>query len=176
MTPQRKRRSKTEPKEWARGSCLCGAVEVEIGVPARWAWHDHSRESRVAHGAAYATYVGCWKSRFRIVKGEADIARYGAPAEKVEAGFSQAGATPKKGRVRSFCKRCGTPIAYERSDPNMVNVPRALFSGRTGREPLYHVGITELADWTWLGERLVPLKGFPGVFWTRAKPKRRDVL
>jgi len=156
---QTKRRTRTEPKEWALGSCLCGAVEVEIGVPARWAWHDHTRASRLAHGAAYATYVGCWRSRFRIAKGEDEIARYG-----------------EKGRLRSFCRRCGTPIAYERSDPNMVNVPRALFSGRTGREPLYHVGIAELADWTWLGDRLVPLKGFPGVFWTRAKPKRPEFL
>lgn len=58
----------------------------------------------------------------------------------------------------------------------MVNVPRALFAGRTGREPLYHVGIAELQEWTYLGERLVPLKGFPGVVWTRSRPKRREVL
>jgi hypothetical protein len=155
MAAPQNRRSRTGPKEWARGACLCGAIEIEIGVPARWAWHDHSQESRIAHGAAYATYVGCWRSRFRIARGETEIVRYG-----------------EEGRIRSFCRRCGTPIAYERSDPNMVNVPRALFAGRTGREPLYHIGIAELADWTWLGERLVPLKGFPGVFRTRAKPKR----
>ena len=36
----------------AAGQCLCGKVRIEIGVPARWAWHDHKRASRVAHGAA----------------------------------------------------------------------------------------------------------------------------
>jgi len=41
------------------GRCLCGAVELEIDFPAFWAWHDHSAASRRAHGAAYATYVGC---------------------------------------------------------------------------------------------------------------------
>ena len=75
---------------WIAGQCLCGNVEVEIGVPARWAWHDHSAASRRAHGAAYATYVGSYKSRFRVTKGEASIGRY----EDKEAG-----------RVRSFCKR-----------------------------------------------------------------------
>ena len=58
----------------AAGQCVCGAVRVEIGVPAFWAWHDHSRASRRAHGAAYATYVGCWRSRVRGLSPETDAA------------------------------------------------------------------------------------------------------
>jgi hypothetical protein len=163
VDPEKQPRSKRKSSDaWVPGQCLCGAVEVEIGFPARWAWHDHSASSRRAHGAAYATYVGAWKSRFRIVKGERAIARY-------EDKTSNA--------TRSFCKHCGTPIAYERRrSPQMVNVPRALFAARTGREPLYHLSIEDLQDWTYLGERLVPLKGFPGVVWTRPKKKRRDVF
>src|SRR3954453_13061516 len=60
----------------AQGQCLCGSVCFEIDVPARWAWHDHSAESRRAHGAAYATYDGSWRKRFRITKGEREIVRY----------------------------------------------------------------------------------------------------
>jgi hypothetical protein len=127
----------------AAGRCVCGAVEVEIGVPARWAWHDHAERSRRAHGAAYATYVGCWKSRFRIVEGEDHVTRFEDETQRT---------------VRSFCARCGTPIAYERaSSPQMVNVPRALFHERTGREPRYHMSLPEAADWTWRGEALKPL-------------------
>jgi hypothetical protein len=29
----------------------------------------------------------------------------------------------------------------------MVNIPRALFSDRTGRQPLYHIAIEELQEW-----------------------------
>ena len=29
-----------------KGQCLCGKVSFEIDVPARWAWHDHSKASR----------------------------------------------------------------------------------------------------------------------------------
>ena len=54
----------------AAGRCLCGSVGFEMDVPARWAWHDHSAASRRAHGAAYATYVGSWRKRLRITKGE----------------------------------------------------------------------------------------------------------
>ena len=140
----------------ARAKCLCGAVEIEIGVPARWAWHDHSAATRKAHGAAYATYVGAWRSKFRIVKGQKLVTRY-VNAE----------------RARSFCSRCGTPVAYERTDPQMINVPRALFEQGTGREPRYHVAIEELQPWAYKGERLVPLKGFPGVVWERPNRKKR---
>ena len=120
------------------GQCLCGGVGFEIDVPARWAWHDHSASSRRAHGAAYATYVGSWRKRFRITRGKAGIARFEDKAAKA---------------TRSFCKRCGTPLIYERArSPHMVNIPRALFSGRTGRQPLYHVASEELQEWTYAGE------------------------
>ena len=143
----------------ATGQCLCGKVGFEIDVPARGAWHDHSLSSRRAHGAAYATYVGSWRKRFRITRGKTAISRYEDKATNT---------------VRFFCAGCGTPIAYERPrSPHMVNIPRALFSDRTGRQPLYHIAIEELQEWTYAGAPLVPLKGFPGVVWQRAKKSKR---
>ena len=140
------------------GQCLCGEVRVEIDFPARWAWHDHSAATRHAHGAAYATYVGSWRSRFRIIGGTSSISR-----------FEDAAA----GTTRSFCARCGTPIAYERSrSPQMVNVPRALFKIRTGRQPRYHIAIEESPEWAYWGEALAPLRGFPGVLWDRSRRKK----
>jgi hypothetical protein len=146
----------------ASGRCACGVIEVEIGVPARWAWHDHSAASRLAHGAAYATYVGAYRSRFRIARGADQISRFEEPAT---------------GAVRSFCRRCGTPIAYERKGASeMVNVPRALFLSGTGREPRYHLSIHETPDWAYAGEKLSPLKGFPGVVWARPRRKTKVTL
>jgi hypothetical protein len=55
----------------------------------------------------------------------------------------------------------------------MINIPRALFAGRTGREPRYHLNIEELQDWTYTGKPLVPLKGHPGVVCERQKSARR---
>jgi hypothetical protein len=139
----------------AGGRCACGAVRFEIDVPAVWAWHDHSLAGRRAHGGAYATYVGSWRSRFRLLDGEAAITRY-----------------EQEGRARSFCARCGTPLFYERARaPKMVNIPRALFDDRTGREPRYHLSLGEAPEWAYAGEPLAPLKGYPGVMWER--PKRR---
>ena len=141
----------------AVAQCLCGDVRMEIEYPAFWAWHDHSRATRIAHGAAYATYVGTWRKRFRIIQGNSRIARY---------------EDRSTGSLRAFCKRCGTPLWYERKrSARMVNIPRALFQGRTGRQPLYHAHLDELQDWTYTGGPLVPLKGYPGIMWQR--PKRR---
>jgi hypothetical protein len=150
---------KKAPAATAAGECLCGGVHIEIGVPARWAWHDHSRATRRSHGAAYATYVGCWRSRFRITGGETLVMRFEDKATKT---------------ARGFCTRCGTPLFYERAhSPQMVNVPRALFETRTGREPRYHIAIEQAPEWAYRGEPLVPLKGFPGVVWERPGRKKR---
>ena len=151
--------SKSSAVGIASGRCLCGGVAFEIDVPARWAWHDHSAASRSAHGAAYATYVGSWRKRFRVTAGEDLICRYEDASTKT---------------VRSFCRACGSPLTYERAgSPHMINIPRTLFSSRTGREPLYHVAIEQTPDWAYTGAPLVPLKGFPGVVWQRAQRKKR---
>jgi hypothetical protein len=153
---KQKASDKPEPVE---GSCLCGAVRLEIDYPARWAWHDHTRASRLAHGAAYATYVGSWRKRFRVTAGGKDISRFDDAAT---------------GTVRHFCRRCGTPVFYEQTrSPHMVNIPRALFRQRTGREPLYHIGIGEMRDWAYAGASLGPLEGYPGVVWERPRRRKR---
>ncbi len=143
----------------AKGRCVCGAVHIEIGVPARWAWHDHAAASRLAQGAAYATYLGCYKSRFWVTKGEAAITRF---------------ADEKAGTVRGFCAKCGTPIFYDRLRAHtMINLPRALFTTRTGREPRYHMNLDQAVDWLYAGEPLAPLKGYPGVMWERPRRKKK---
>lgn len=158
MSDKKSKRLRGDGVSRTRGQCLCGAVEIEIDVPVRWAWHDHNAASRRAHGAAYATYVGAWRSKCRIVKGEESITRF-----KEE----------RTGYGRSFCKACGTPLMYERTDPNMVNIPRALFNERTGREPRYHIAIEQMQEWAYAGEPLAPLKGFPGVVWEWPRKKKR---
>ena len=144
----------------AVGVCACGAVRIAIDRPAFWAWHDHSKASRLAQGCAYATYIGCWKSRVHVLKGQRSIKSFEEKATRA---------------VRSFCGVCGTPLLYERARaPKMVNLPRALFAERTGREPLYHLHMEEAPEWAWRGEALSPLKGYPGVLRTRAKRRAKD--
>lgn len=148
-----------EGAEFARGQCQCGKVRFEIVVPAIWAWHDHSPGTRRAHGAASATYVGTWRKRFRMLAGEKALRHY---RELDSDG------------VRSFCRNCGTPVLYERAkSPHVVNIPRALFDTRTGRDSIYHVGVEQRPDWAYDGGPLVPLPGYPGVLWQPSRRARR---
>jgi hypothetical protein len=142
------------------GACVCGEVVVAVVYPAFWAWHDHSKATRHAHGAAYATFIGSYKSRVRVAKGEQLLARF---------------ENETTGTARSFCARCGTPIFYERPHaPRWVNIPRSLFTARTGREPRYHIGLAEAAEWEYRGEAVKPLKGYPGVMIERPRKKKLD--
>ena len=116
--PQGRRRPKAigPPRVWPLPLRCCG---TRARLSRLSAWHDHSAASRRAHGAAYATYIGCWRNHARVAQGQRSIAR-----------FEDA----KTGSTRSFCSRCGTPLLYERQRSlHMVNIPRALFTGRTGR-------------------------------------------
>jgi hypothetical protein len=143
----------------ALGRCACGAVEIEIDVPAFWAWHDHSKATQRAQGCAYATYIGCWRSRVRIVRGDKSMRRYEDKTTRV---------------ARSFCASCGTPLLYERPRaPQMVNIPRALFDTRTGHEPRYHLSIEDAPEWAYGGGALAPLKGYPGVLFERPRRKTK---
>jgi hypothetical protein len=144
------------------GQCVCGRVRLEIDYPAFWAWHDHSRATQRAQGAAYATYMGVWRSRCRFTLGDDHVVRFEDKERKT---------------ARSFCAACGTPLLYERGrSPQMVNVPRALFEQRTGREPRYHIALEEAPEWAYRGEPLGPLKGFPGVVWARPRKRRSAQL
>jgi hypothetical protein len=142
----------------AAGVCACGAVRIEIDVPAFWAWHDHSKATQRAQGCAYATYIGVWRSRFRIVKGTRSITSFEDPASHT---------------ARSFCTKCGTPLLYERTRRSkMIDIPRALFDTRTGREPRYHRALEEAPDWEYRGEKLSPLKSYPGILVERVRRKK----
>ena len=145
----------------ATGACVCGAVRIEIDVPAFWAWHDHSKSTQRAQGCAYATYLGCWKSKVRVVRGAKSIQRYEDKTTRA---------------VRSFCAKCGTPLLFERAHaPKMVNIPRALFDTRTGREPRYHLYKTESPEWAYREEALGPLKNYPGVLIEKSRRKKLDL-
>jgi len=154
-------KSAKETAATAVGRCACGAVEIAIDVPAFWAWHDHSKSTQRAQGCAYATYLGCWKSKVRVVRGAKSIQRYEDKTTRA---------------VRSFCAKCGTPLLFERAHaPKMVNIPRALFDTRTGREPRYHLYKTESPEWAYREEALGPLKNYPGVLIEKSRRKKLDL-
>ncbi len=81
-----------------KGHCLCQAVQYEIDGEPLWCGHCHCADCRRHTGSAVATFVGVDKGRFSLTTGK----------------FGRIESSP--GVYRSFCARCGTPMAYERDD------------------------------------------------------------
>jgi hypothetical protein len=77
------------------GGCLCGAVRYAAAGTPRWIANCHCASCRRATGAPFATYAGFAAERFAW--------RSGAPVR-----FASS-----PGVTRSFCGRCGSPLAYE---------------------------------------------------------------
>jgi len=113
-------------------------------------------------GTSSITYVGSWRKRFRITSGEEALSDHRDDERAI---------------TRRFCIECGTPVTYERdASPHMVNTPRGLFSEGVGREPRYHIRMSEMPDWAYTGEQVNPLKDYPTVLYERPrKLKKRTV-
>ena len=132
----------------ATGQCLCGKVTFEIDVPARWAWHDHSAASRRAHGATYATYVGSWKKRFRIISGKTALTRYEDKATRT---------------ARSFCAHCGTPVMSETSGArDLVVIRVGTLDDPNAVAPKQNIWTDSAPTWACLDETLPGSPRQPG--------------
>lgn len=136
----------TEPDaRIVRGSCLCGAVQLEITLPTKWCAHCHCSKCRRAHGAAFVTWVGVHEERFRVLGGE-DVLVHFASSPQAR---------------RSFCGHCGTSLLF-RSErwPGEVHVVRVALEGELDREPAAHVFFDDRARWIDAAEEL-PRYGGP---------------
>src|ERR1700732_5217174 len=100
------------------------------------------------------------------VRGAADFASCRDP------NASRGSTNRRRAQNEASAPDAGRPYSTNARAPKWVNIPRALFSGRTGREPRYHLSIQEKVDWAYMGEPLAPLKGYPGVMWVRPKRKK----
>jgi hypothetical protein len=159
MPPTNENKSFLSNPEWVKGTCGCGIVQFEIKYPARWAYHDHSQGTRSAMGTSSTTYVGSWRKRFRVTSGEEAISEYRDDDKTI---------------TRRFCIECGSPVTYERdASPHMVNIPRGLFVDGVGREPRYHVRMSERPDWAYTGEQVNPLKNYPTVLYERPRKSKK---
>ncbi len=78
-----------------RGHCLCGDVSYVVDKAPAWTGHCHCGSCRRHSGSALATFIGCEQAHFTLT---------GGPMTSYES---------SPGVRRSFCGRCGTPMAYD---------------------------------------------------------------
>lgn len=119
------------------GRCLCGAVRFRaVGAP-RFVAHCHCESCRRQTSSPFTTYAGY---------AAADVSFEGLP-------LSRHVSSP--GVVRSFCPRCGAPMAYEGPRwPGEVHLFAAAFDDPASLAPSLHVNTAEALPWIHMDDGL----------------------
>ncbi|MEO3866035.1 GFA family protein [Rheinheimera fenheensis] len=115
-----------------QGACLCGAVEVEIHGPISSIIHCHCSLCRKSSGTAFATNGFVQRADFKLVKGEAELSQFAF----------------KPGRLRHFCRHCGSPVySSNAQDPSRVRLRLGILTTDISERPMSHNFYSSKANW-----------------------------
>ena len=128
------------------GHCECGRVRYEVAGGIEDFSHCHCSQCRRLHGAAYASFAGVARDRFRYVSGEADIRVYASSA------FND----------RIFCGECGSAILVEtKKEPEFLYLSMSTVEGDPPRPTGYHQYVDSKAPWHEILDDLQQYDGEP---------------
>ena len=114
------------------GHCECGRVRYQVDGEIVDFSHCHCSQCRRLHGAAYATFAGVARDRFRYVSGEADIKVY--PSSELN--------------DRVFCAHCGSSILVDaKRESEFLYLCMSTVEGDPARPQGYHQYVDSKAPW-----------------------------
>ncbi len=113
----------------ARGHCLCGQLRFETDGDPQWVCYCHCASCRRHTASPVSLFVNFKRERVRF-QGERQTFR------------------SSPGVRRSFCARCGTPVAYEtdRRDDE-IDLYAGVFDAPENLPPQSHVFCGERLPW-----------------------------
>lgn len=127
------------------GHCLCGDIRYRFDGAPNWQVHCHCESCRRATASPFTSFLGVSRERFRWT-GKAPATHASSP-----------------GVSRSFCPRCGTPMAYESAArAHEIDLYAATLDASEAFRPERHVHWNEHLPW------IVPADGLP----VRYTPRR----
>ena len=126
------------------GHCYCGAVTFEIDGASDWVGHCHCESCRRHSGSVMTTFAGFRPEQVRFTSD--------TPARYVT----------DDGVTRSFCGRCGSPVAYEAANrPTEIHLYLGLFDDLEALRPTTHSFLDEKVSWLRADEHLPAAKWTP---------------
>lgn len=115
-----------------QGACLCGAVEVEIHGSISSIIHCHCSLCRKSSGTAFATNGFVQRADFKLVKGETELSTFAF----------------KPGRLRHFCRHCGSPVySSNEQEPSRVRLRLGILISDISERPMSHNFYSSKANW-----------------------------
>ena len=121
------------------GHCYCGAVRFEVSGDPIWIGHCHCDSCRRASGSVMAT-----------------LASYNTDQVEFTGTLPVSGANhpSNDGVIRSFCEKCGSPVAYG-PNGNVINLQLGLFNDPLQLKPQEHFFYDNKVDWLKADEHLL---------------------
>jgi hypothetical protein len=117
-----------------KGSCLCGAIEFEIGGKFGPAGQCHCSKCRKVSGTDGNAVFYAAAAGFRWLRGENAIKRFVVPGGN--------------GWTSSFCATCGSPVPHTYPGGKMYFVPAGLLDDDPGfRGYAAHIFVGSKAPW-----------------------------
>jgi hypothetical protein len=114
------------------GRCECGRIRYEVDGNIEDFSHCHCSQCRRLHGAAYVTFAGVSRARFRYVSGESDLKVYAS------SDFND----------RVFCAECGSNILVDpKQEPETLYICMGTVDGNPPCPPGYHAFVGSKAPW-----------------------------
>ena len=126
-----------------QGSCLCQGFRFEVDGEFGNMMDCHCSMCRKAHGAAFATFVGCRTDDYRVVEGEDLVGEYKS---------SEQG-------VRYFCKVCGSNLPMAAGEE--VYIPAGMLDGDPGVRTSAHYFVGSKAAWVDIADEAPQHEEYP---------------
>lgn len=114
------------------GGCLCGKIRFEIDGKLGAVVYCHCSQCRRAAGSAFAANAPVRRKYFRFVSGEDLVTEYESSA----------------GKLRAFCRNCGSPIYSRRpAVPDTLRIRLGTLDGDPERRAVAHIYVGSKAPW-----------------------------
>ncbi len=113
------------------GSCLCGMVAYAVQAAPGPIVHCHCQTCRKAHGSAFSSVMRVPRDAFRWVRGQDQLSSFES----------------SPGKVRHFCRGCGSQILAERPAQSDVLLRLGCLDTAITGQPLAHIWRSHAASW-----------------------------
>lgn len=115
-----------------KGGCYCGAVKYESQGRVLKFVNCHCPDCRKLSGSAFASVLAVEEGGFKVVAGEDNLVPFQS----------------SPGKVRSFCRTCGSHVfARAETRPGMVLIRAGTLDDDPGLRPQMHIWVKAKAPW-----------------------------
>ncbi len=126
-----------------RGECLCRRVGYEVSDAFEYALNCHCSNCRRATGSAFKPFAGIRAEQLAVVRGEADVMRFGT------------------GNHDAHCVHCGSLLYSKVRDGAYVHVTLGTLIDTPSIRPTAHIFVGSKAPWFEIGDALPQFDEFP---------------